>query len=248
MVCVLLANLKILSYPAVRGCNAGLQQLRHSVSSSESGHDHRNSRLSWVAVSNVLMSMFGWRRTLPVLQMTIALVALVYAPYELRARYHVVGDDFMLLGYRSVFPPPMLRFTYAMNFPAVAAAYSVQFASWAPREAVHYQGPPMVSLSLQNCVFLVSVGALWYLIGGILDRRKRGLEETRSSKSSALAPLVLGFMFSVGVDALASFFAMLTNADRPMRQIGFFGIAWALVLLYYFGSNLIAALRLRRAL
>lgn len=185
---------------------------------------------------------------LPVLQLTIALAALVYAPYELRARYHVVGDDFMLLGYRSVFPPPILRFTYAMNFPAVAAAYSVQFASWAPREIVHYQGPPIVSLSVQNCVFLASVGVLWYLIGGMLDRRKRAPETAQSSKSSGLVLLALGFLFSVAVDALASFFAMLTNADHPMRQIGFFGLAWAVSLLYYFGSNLIGALRIRQVL
>ncbi|HSY90545.1 MAG TPA: hypothetical protein VK812_04190, partial [Candidatus Binatus sp.] len=176
---------------------------------------------------------------MPLLQLTIALAALVYAPYELRARYHVVGDDFMLLGYRSVFPPPMLRFTYAMNFPAVSAAYSVQSASWAAREAVHYQGPPFVSLSVQDCIFLTSVGVLWYVIGRMLDQRKLRPETTRSSKSSRLVPLALGFLFSVAVGALASFFAMLTDADRPLRQIGFFGLAWAVNLLWYFGSNLI---------
>jgi hypothetical protein len=191
------------------------------------------------------MRMFGWRRTLPVLQLAIALAALVYAPYELRARYHVVGDDFMLLGYRSVFPPPILRFTYAMNFPAVTAAYSVQFASWATREVVHYQGPPFVSLSVQNCIFLASVGVLWYWIGRMLDQRKCRTETASSPTSSGMVPLAIGFLFAMSVDALASFFAMHTDADRPMRQIGFFGLVWGVSLLWYFGSSLIAALRTR---
>jgi len=191
------------------------------------------------------MRMFGWRWTLPVLQLAIALAALVYAPYELRARYHVVGDDFMLLGYRSVFPPPTLRFAYAINFPAVSAAYLVQFASRANREVFRYQGSPFVSLSVQNCIFLAGVGVLWYLIGRMLDRRKRALGKTVRPKSSGLVPLAIGFLFAVGVDALASFFAMLTDADRPMRQIGFFGLAWAVSLLWYFGNNLIRALRVR---
>jgi hypothetical protein len=191
------------------------------------------------------MRIPAWRWVLPAIQLAIALAALVYAPCELRARYHVVGDDFMLLGYRSVFPPPILRFTYAMNFPAVAGAYSVRFASWAPREVVHYQSPPFVSLSVQDCIFIASVGVLWYLIGRMLDRRKRASETAPSAKSSGLVPLAIGFLFSVGVDALASFFAMLTNADRPMRQVGFFGLAWAVSLLWYFGSNLIGALRIR---
>jgi hypothetical protein len=132
-----------------------------------------------------------------------------------------------------------------MNFPAVTAAYSVQFASWANRDVFRYQGSPFVSLSVQNCIFLVGVGVLWYLIGRMLDRRKRALEKTPSPKSSRLVPLAIGFLFAVGVDALASFFAMLTDADRPMRQIGFFGLAWAVSLLWYFGNNLIRALRIR---
>jgi hypothetical protein len=151
----------------------------------------------------------------------------------------------MLLGYRSVFPPPILRLTYAMDFPAVTAAYSVQFASWAAREVVHYQGPPVVSLSVQNCVFLAGVGVLWYWIGEMLDRRKCRTETASSSNSSGPVPFAIGFLFAVGVDALASFFAMHTEADRPMRQIGFFGLVWAVSLLWYFGSNLIAALRTR---
>jgi len=73
------------------------------------------------------MKALAWRWALPAIQLAMAFAALIYAPYELAARYHVIGDDFMLLGYRSVYPPPILRFAYAINFPAIAAAYSVQF-------------------------------------------------------------------------------------------------------------------------
>jgi len=65
------------------------------------------------------------------------------------------------------------------------------------------------------------------------------------SSIARLVPLAIGFLFAVGVDALASFFVMLTDADRPMRQIGFFGLAWAVSLLWYFANNLIRALRVR---
>jgi len=189
------------------------------------------------------MRILGWRTTLPLLQLAVALAALVYAPYELRARYHVAGDDFMLLGYRQAWPPPILRTSYALNFPALTAVVPFRFwGNWSSREVVRYQGPLFFSFSVEDCMFLGGVSVLWYLIGRVLDRRKQTPETAPSPKSGAV-PLAIGFLFAVGVDALASFYAMLTDADRPMRQIGFFGLAWAVSLLWYFGNNLIRALR-----
>jgi len=191
------------------------------------------------------MRIFAWRWFLPVVQIALAASALVYAPYQYKAGPHPVGDDFMLLGFRKTWPPPVLRISYAVNFPAFTAAYSVQFASWAPRDVIRYRGPLFVSISVQDCIFLASVGVLWYWIGRILDRRKRSPQTAPILKSLGVVPLSIGFLFSVGVAALASFYAMLTDADRPLRQIGFLGLLWAVTLLWYFGSNLIATLRTR---
>lgn len=189
------------------------------------------------------MRMFWWRWTLPVLQIAIAFGAFVYAPYQYKLRPHPIYDDTGLLGWRKTWPPPILRMSYAVNFPAFTAAYSVQFASWAPRDVVRYEGPPFVTLSAQNCIFLTSVGALWYWIGRVLDRRTRKLKPTPNPKSMGVLPLTIGFLFSISVGALASFYAMLTDADRPYRQIGFLGLVWAVALLWCFGSNLTAVLR-----
>lgn len=209
------------------------------------GCDRRNCRLLTDAVSNGYMRIFAWRWSLPVLQIALAASALVYAPYQYRARPHPIGDDFMLLGFRQTWPPPVLRVSYAVNFPAFTAAYSVQFASWAPRDVIRYQGRPFVSISVQDCIFLVSVGVLWYWIGRILDRRKRAPQTAPIPKSLGVVRPSIGLLFSVGVSALASFCAMLTDADRPLRQIGFLGLLWAGTLLWHFGSNLIASLRTR---
>src|ERR1051326_7701385 len=114
------------------------------------------------------MRIFAWRWFLPALQIALAASALVYAPYQYRARPHPIFDDFMLLGFRKTWPPPVLRISYAANFPAFTAAYSVQFASWAQRAVISHQGPQFVYISVQDCIFLASVGVLWYWIGRML--------------------------------------------------------------------------------
>jgi len=62
-------------------------------------------------------------------------------------------------------------------------------------------------------------------------------------KSSGVVSQAIGFLFSQGVAALASYLAMLTDGDRPMREIGFVGLLWAVFLLWYFVSNLMAVRR-----
>jgi hypothetical protein len=170
------------------------------------------------------MRIGSWRWTLAIVQITVATAALVYAPYQYRARPHPVGGDFNLVGRRLAWPPPILRASYALNFPALTAVVPFRFLSWSRREVVRHQGFFFVLLSVEDCIFLTAVGALWYWLGSKLDRRKRGASATPASKSLKIVSLMMGFLFSVGVTALASFYVMLTDADRPFRQIGALGL------------------------
>lgn len=190
------------------------------------------------------MRMFRWRRILPALQVAFALAAFVYAPYQYRAGRHPIGDDYMLLGYRKMWPPLILRTSYALNFPALTAVVPFRFwGSWSSRDVVRYQGPPYFSLSVDDCMFLAGVFALWHWLGSWLDRRKHTSNRVPRSKSARVTLLVIGCLLLMGVGTLASHYIMLTNADRPFRQIGMAGLVWAVTLLWFFVCNLMTALR-----
>src|SRR5690242_4292631 len=115
-----------------------------------------------MVVSNLFMRIISWRWTLAFVQIVFAVAALVYAPYQYRAGPHPIGDDFMLLGYRKVWPPPILRTCYALNFPALTAVVPFRFCgNWSSRGVVRYQGHPSFSFSVEDCMFLTGVFALW---------------------------------------------------------------------------------------
>jgi hypothetical protein len=164
------------------------------------------------------MRLFSWCRVLTLAQVAIAIAAFVYAPYQYKALPHPIGDDFVLLGYRKAWPPPILRRSYAVNFPALTTSYSVQFASWADLEVLRHNSPPYVSLSVQQCIFLLSVGALWYWIGAMLDRLVGRRSNARRSKQLTIISLTIGCLFAVGVATLATFYTTLTDADRPLAR------------------------------
>jgi hypothetical protein len=145
-----------------------------------------------------------------------------------------------MLGHRKNWPPPTLRVAYAVNFPALAATHFVQFASWSDNR-VFYLGDPYVRLSVQDSIFLLSVGALWFGLGGVLDRRLSRRGCVIRSKPLTVIMLTTGCLFAVGVATLAMHDTMLTDADRPYRQIGPFGLIWALGLITYFAGRLVVA-------
>jgi hypothetical protein len=97
------------------------------------------------------MRTFSWRWALPLLQIALATAALVYAPSEWKARPHLIGDC-TGVGRRATWPPPLLRISYALNFPALTAAYPVRFASWSDNR-VFYRREPFIWLSAQDSLF-----------------------------------------------------------------------------------------------
>jgi len=197
-----------------------------------------------MVVSNLFMKTISYRWTLAFVQIVFATAALVYAPYEYKAGPHPIGDDFMLLGYRKVWPPPVLRTSYALNFPALTAVVPFRFwGNWSRLKVVRYQGPPFFSFSVEDCMFLTGAFALWYWLGSRLDRRRQEANRVLRSKSARITLLTIGCVLSLGVGTLAVFYIMLTDADRPFRQIGIAGLVWGVTLLWYSVHNLTSALR-----
>jgi hypothetical protein len=179
---------------------------------------------------------------LALLQIVIALAAIVYAPYEYRAGPHPIHDDFMMARRRQLWPPWALRACSTADFPALAAIIPFRFTGgWTVYDVVDYRGHVPVRLSVDDCLFLAAVGLLWYCLGGMIDRRKR--DEIVRPEWSRIVGLIIGCLFSEGVLVLAGFYATRTDADRPFREIGFAGLAWAIALTWYFVSNLLRALR-----
>jgi hypothetical protein len=184
------------------------------------------------------MRVRSWRWILAVVQIAAAFAALVFAPSQWKAHPHLIGDC-TLVGFRQTWPPPILRVTYAVNFPALVASNAVQYASWSDIPVLHRREAPFVWVSVQDGIFLVNVGFLWYWLGSILDRRLEGHNDIRRSKPLAVVGLTSGCLFAITTTALATFYATRTNADRPYRQIGPFGLVWSAMLLCYFCWRLI---------
>lgn len=188
------------------------------------------------------MRVLPWRWVLALLQFVAAVAALVYAPHQYKALPHPIGDDFMLVGHRMAWPPPVLRMSYAVNFPALAASIPVRYAPWSDNPVIYHRQNPFIWVSVEDCVFLLGVGLLWYWMGAKLDRGLRQHRAVRSSRLLTVLKLTTGSLFSLGVAGLAIFYATRSDADRPYKQIGPFCLIWAVVLLYYFGRKLALAI------
>lgn len=198
-----------------------------------------------MVVSNLCMRTIPRRWTFAFVQFAFAVAALVYAPYEFRAGPHPIGDDFMMVGYRIVWPPPILRTCYALNFPALTAVVPFRFwGNWSRLNVVRYEGHPSFSFSVEDCMFLTAVFALWYWLGNKLDQRRQAANGVLRSKSAQVTLLMIGCLLSIGVGTLAAYYLMLTDADRPFRQIGMAGFVWGVTLLFYYVRELTAALRM----
>lgn len=193
-------------------------------------------------VSNLFMRFISWRWTFAVVQIVFAIAALAYAPYEYRAKPHPTHDDFMLMGYRKLWPPPILRTCYALNFPALSAVVPFRFwGNWSSREVVVIKGT-LLSFSVEDCMFLTAIFALWYWLGSRLDRRREPASVAVRSKWKRVTLLTIGCLLWIGVGTLAAHYLMLTDADRPFRQIGMAGFVWGATLLFYCVRDLTSAL------
>jgi hypothetical protein len=200
-----------------------------------------NLGITWAAVSNVIsMKRLRWRWTLAFLQVAAAVAALLYAPTQYRSGRHAIFDDAGLRIWRATYPPPVTRIAYSMSFPALAATIPLRFApSWVSPKFEVYREQPLIVLDTDDFVFFAAVGVFWYWIGAKADRYFAAHQRSERSKTVNVGLAATGFLLSVGVGVLATYYTMLTNADKPFRQIGPFGLVWSAMLLVYFSWNLV---------
>jgi hypothetical protein len=127
-----------------------------------------------------------------------------------------------------------------MSFPAMAATFPVRFAPWWARARFKvYREEPLIVLDAEDFAFFVAVGVLWYWIGAKVDRLRGRGQSVEHSKAMSVALAATGFLFAVGVGAVATIYAMLTDADKPLKQVGPFGLVWSVMLLCYFSWRLV---------
>jgi len=122
----------------------------------------------------------------------------------------------------------------------MAATFPVRFAPWWARARFKvYREEPLIVLDAEDFAFFVAVGVLWYWIGAKVDRLRGRGQSVEHSKAVSVAFGATGFLFAVGVGALATIYAMLTDADKPLKQIAPFGLVWSVALLSYFSWRLV---------
>ncbi len=191
------------------------------------------------------MNKPSWRWILPLVQVALAAAALLYAPTQYRNGPHAIGDDSGLVIWGRTYPPPVTRIAYAVSFPAYVATIPVRFMPWRLTERFHvHREEPLILLDTRDFVFLCAVGVLWYWVGSRLDLFSRRGKVAMRSKTVSTALVALGFLFSLCVGALAIFCIMLTDADKPFKQIGPFGLIWSVLLLSFCSWKFVELYRL----
>ena len=214
----------------------GSERNEDFATTNHSKGDGGNDGVTSASVSNAIsMKRFRWRYTLPLLQVAAAVAAFLYAPTQYRSGRHAIGDDSGLRIWRATYPPPVTRIAYSMSFPALAAIVPLRFApSWAVPTLDLVREKPLIILDADDLRFFAAVGVLWFWIGAKIDRYCRGDRSSERSKAVSLGLATTGFLFAVGVGVLAMKYTTLTDADKPFKQIGPFGLVWSAVLLCYF--------------
>ncbi len=126
----------------------------------------------------------------------------------------------------------------------MAATFPVRFVPWWVRARVQvYREEPLVLLEIEDFVFFLAVGVLWYWTGAKIDRLLGRGQSIKQSRTASAALAAMGFLFALGVGVLTMSYAMLTDADRPLKQLWPFGLVWSVMLLCYFFWRLVGLYR-----
>ena len=179
------------------------------------------------------MKHVSWRWALTTFQVGLAVVALLYAPTQYRHGRHAIWDDSGLVVWRATYPPPSLRIVYAINFPALVGTH---FGPPPPRWTyflISTEKPFCIVFDTNDFAFVVAVGLLWTWVG-------RQVEVFIGIRRNSIRPmpirrgmLVLGCLFTAGIGFFAAYYTALSDADKPYKQIGPFGLAWFIALAFY---------------
>jgi hypothetical protein len=139
-------------------------------------------------------------------------------------------------------PAVIGRISLAINFPALALNYPISSSTPPMREStVVYDADGRYQITVEDIGFFFCAGIFWWLVGGMLDRRRQGAGRPPGRRRAGLAVLSCGLVFGFAVGAYAT--VLLASRDLPWEQIGAGGVAWALVLVAYFSWRLATEVR-----
>ena len=180
------------------------------------------------------MKRIRWKWLLPILQLVFALACHVYDPHEYRVqarRDHAVDN----LGYRYQNNPAIYgRISQGINFPALVLGYPFRNDDNALYE--RNSEFTLIWIAPKDIGFFLGIVSFWYWVGRILEKRLGLIQGTTRPRLARIAGLACGVVFGMLTAAYAC--QMIAREFRPWRQIGGFGIAWAAILIAYFGWRL----------
>jgi hypothetical protein len=179
-----------------------------------------------------------WKWLLPIVQLVLALTCHFYDPYvyRVRARRDRAVNNTEYLFQHS--PAWAERISQGINFPALVLAYPFRNESNAvyERNSVY----TLIWISPGDIAFFVGILLFWYWLGLTLDERSGPSPKTIWPSRPRMAGLVGGIAFGILTGVYAG--QKIGGGLHPERQIGAFGIVWALALTAYFTWRFIRAL------
>lgn len=179
------------------------------------------------------MNRKAWKWLLPIAMLIFAFFCNIYNvhQYRIQARRDRAVNNVEYLWQH--YPAPAERISQALNFPALILDYPLRNEG----DAIYERNSSytLIWIAPREIGFFVAVFLFWHGAGRMLDWR---YERNRAIGSRALriAGLVAGLLFGICTGVYAE--QMISLKWLPMREIGFCGCAWAIVLFAYFAWRL----------
>jgi hypothetical protein len=171
------------------------------------------------------MKGLHWKYLLPATMLMLALLGHVYDPHEYRVtslRDHATSNLFYF-GQHS--PAWSGRISKGINFPAIVLNYPFRDAT----QTLYAHGDVDHMISPADVGFWVDIVFFWSCFGWTIDRSGLPIPRNRAVRFGGLA---LGLIFGLATGGYAA--KMIISKWLPERIIGWFGIAWATVLIAHF--------------
>lgn len=183
------------------------------------------------------------------LQVALAIFLWWYAPLQIVGAQKAASDKYpnqkIELGldfYRSITPAPAEKISLALNFPAAvfAGVLNVLFPKPLYEDKLRF-------LSARDLAFFGCTGLLWYWLTSLLIPPKSGFAAKNVPSLVRTALFGCGLLFALATGAIAVEAAVSKLSAPPEKQIGIFGMLWAVGLTAYFVLKLKSGWAMRRA-
>lgn len=176
------------------------------------------------------MRRVKWKWLLPIVQLALAVACHVYDPHLYRVIAERDGGGRNLEYFDQHFPALAGRVSQGLSFPALVLKYPIRNVEGVIFE--HNSDYTFVRISTEDVGFFLGIVLFWFWVG---MRLEEGLGRSRKRVWPYRARVVglgCGVLFSLLTGAYAV--QMIGSKWRPERQIGMFGIVWAVALCLYF--------------